>query len=517
LELKRPILRLSRSLLIAAVVLFAACGDVGNGSSKDASLPAMDSGAPLPDASVLTPDAGSSDAGLFDAGLSCTSPIASPPNCSATTLEGKLGCIPGMTVTSTVTDAGIPGYTRYELTYLQPVDHAQPDAGGFGQRISLLYRSDLAPTVLSSTGYGLSRTRTELSYLFSANQVSIEHRYFAASIPAAPVDWTKLNIEQSAKDFHRIRVALAHLFPARWVSTGGSKGGMSAVFYRRFFPCDVDGTVAYVAPHTEVQSDPRDIPFLQAVGGAARQRCRDKLTAFQRGMLTRRAELSPFAVGPFTRAGSADIAFEHMALEMNFSFWQYQNPDDPDVGCSAIPPPDAPATQMTDYIDAIVGLDEYSDDTVAYFAPYYYQVATQLGDSAVDEAPFADLVLYPGTDNGGHYSPPDVPHPYSSSAMVDVGRWLATSGHGVLLVYGELDPWTATPFELGQARDSARLTAPGKGHITWLQDLAPVDFALAKEKLERWLATPLSSNLRPVPVQDDPIDPADLLHRRGRR
>ena len=42
----------------------------------------------------------------------------------------------------------------------------------------------------------------------------------------------------------RIFEALGALFPAPWVNTGHSKGGMTALFHRRYFPCDVAATAA---------------------------------------------------------------------------------------------------------------------------------------------------------------------------------------------------------------------------------------------------------------------------------
>jgi len=56
-----------------------------------------------------------------------------------------------------------------------------------------------------------------------------------------------INVDPSGR--FAIVADLAQVYPdAARVATGGSKGGMTAVFHRRFFPDDVDGTVPYVAP-----------------------------------------------------------------------------------------------------------------------------------------------------------------------------------------------------------------------------------------------------------------------------
>jgi hypothetical protein len=51
------------------------------------------------------------------------------------------------------------------------------------------------------------------------------------------------------------RGAQNHL-QGKWVNTGASKGGMTSVYHRRFFPNDLDANVAYVAPLSYSQEDP---------------------------------------------------------------------------------------------------------------------------------------------------------------------------------------------------------------------------------------------------------------------
>ena len=79
------------------------------------------------------------------------------------------------------------------------------------------------------------------------------------SAPAS-MDWSKLDIWQAATDHHRLVTALKPLYPARWISTGASKGGMASVYHRRFYPADVTATIAYVAP--------RVTPIYPRVGGS---------------------------------------------------------------------------------------------------------------------------------------------------------------------------------------------------------------------------------------------------------
>ena len=89
---------------------------------------------------------------------------------------------------------------------------------------------------------------------------------------------------------HRIVEALKPIYGEAWINTGYSKGGMTAVYHRRFYPDDVDATVAIAAPFKFSTSDERYPEFLLTIGTPqARQRVYD----FQRLALERRGTLVP--------------------------------------------------------------------------------------------------------------------------------------------------------------------------------------------------------------------------------
>src|SRR5207248_666989 len=123
-------------------------------------------------------------------------------------------------------------------------------------------------------------------------------------------------ILQAATDHHRLVQALKPIYAGRWISTGASKGGMVSVYHRRFYPSDVAGTVAYVAPNDVV--DPVDgySRFLDTVGSDPG--CRAALKTAQQEALKRRSEIvarySSWAAArgrTFNRTiGTADRAFE---------------------------------------------------------------------------------------------------------------------------------------------------------------------------------------------------------------
>ena len=127
-----------------------------------------------------------------------------------------------------------------------------PEAGNFKQRVILSHVGFDRPTVLVTEGYAAHyathpRYQEELSKLFNANLVFVEYRYFGESMPK-PCNWDYLTVENSLYDLHHVTTTLKQLYDEKWIATGISKGGQTTMFYRTYFPDDVDISVPYVAP-----------------------------------------------------------------------------------------------------------------------------------------------------------------------------------------------------------------------------------------------------------------------------
>jgi hypothetical protein len=455
-----------RPLLVVALaaLLAAACGGGREGSGADAGVDVSTDAAPRDSAPADTP--AQADAPLED-------------------ILVRLRAVPGLTVAEQTSQ--VPGYRLFAMEYEQPVDHDDPGGQSFGQRLVLLHRSAGAPAVLTSTGYALWEGYTgtaldEPAQILSANELTVEHRYFAPSRPD-PTDWSLLTIQQAAADHHRVIEALRPIYTGRWVSSGASKGGMTSVFHRRFYPDDVAGTVAYVAPLSFGTADPRYLGFLEQVGHDAA--CRDALKTFQRLALEARAEIDALMQSSgmsFTFLGR-EQALEHAVLLLPFAFWQYL---DASV-CPYVPAAGATASELYYFLEGQAGmLTGVSDDSCAFFMPYYYQAATQLGEAALAEGHLADLLLHPGSYGPAAYISPEIPVTFDPAVMVDVDTWVRTSGSQLLLVYGENDPWSAGAFELGDAVDSYRYYVAGGNHGSGILDLAPAERDAATAALRRW-------------------------------
>ncbi|MGY1582926.1 S28 family serine protease [Streptomyces sp. MN13] len=435
----------------------------------------------------------------------------------ATDIKDRLLAIPGM---SLIEEKPYPGYRFFVLNYTQPVDHRRPSKGTFEQRITVLHKDVSRPTVFYTGGYNVSTTpsRREPTQVVDGNQVSMEYRYFTPSRPS-PADWTKLDIWQAASDQHRIFKALKPLYDRKWLSTGGSKGGMTATYYERFYPRDMDGVVAYVAPNDVVNKE--DSAYDEFFATVGTKECRDRLNGVQREALVRREAMekryAAYAAEngyTFDTVGSLDKAYEATVLDYVWGFWQYSLLSD----CDTVP---ADAKNATDdeiwtSIDTIAGFSFYTDQGLEPYTPYYYQAGTQLGAPTIRFPHIEKKYIRYGYLPPRHYVPRDIEMTFQPGAMRDVDTWVRHNATRMLYVYGENDPWGAEPFRLGKgARDSYVFTAPGANHGARVAGLVDDEKALATAKILEWAGV-ASATVQADPSAAKPLAKFDAkLDKRG--
>ncbi|EDY52047.1 secreted tripeptidyl aminopeptidase [Streptomyces clavuligerus] len=427
-------------------------------------------------------------------------------------IRERLLAIPGMAL---VSEEQVGRHRFFILTYEQPVDHEDPSKGTFRQRLSLLHKDTGRPSVFHTTGYHLwpNPERSEPARIIDGNEVSLEHRYFAPSIPA-PEDWTELNIRQAAADQHRLFTELKKVYPQKWISTGASKGGMTAAYYERFHPGDMDAVVVYVAPaDVHDKEDSAYDRFFRRVGTTE---CRDRVNALQREGLIRRAPLVRALTEAaardevtFRQIGGVDRAYESAVTGWSWGFWQNYGLD----YCGELPAEPAKAAdgELFAAFRQFGGFYGGSDDSLATYRPYYYQAGTELGSpSTRTPRHLRGLVRYP-EQGPRDYVPSEIPMAFQPKAMKDIDRWVRRNADRMLFVNGAWDPWSAEPFRLGGgARDSHVLTAPGTGHwadVSWLPER---ERAFATARIQRW------AGVAPAVVRADPSKARPLARHDAR-
>lgn len=428
-------------------------------------------------------------------------PDASVPDDILEFLQG----IPGMTVSEVALDPG-SDYRFFHLTYEQPADHDDPDGVVFQQRMTLLHIDRDAPVVLHTSGYYEydQPFAAELTNLLGANQLHVEQRFFEPSRPD-PADWSLLRIAQAAADHHRIVEAMKPYYGAAWVATGASKGGMTSVYHRRFYPDDVAATVAYVAPISHGAPDDSYQPFFDTVGTDS---CRTALRDFQHELLSRRsnmiARMQSFGDAndiTFDRSDGAAGAFEDAVVEFPWGFWQYADA----AFCSAIPPTSATSDDLWAFLAELGDLEYYGDQEIEDYIPYFYQAEAELGYPSMPTAHIDDLLQTQDVDRD--YLPTGVTVTFDPAVMDDIQSWVSSEGSQLLFIYGGNDPWSAGAFDLGSATDSFLFTAPGLNHGASISDLAADDRATALDALSRWTGIELAASARlrsPLPPEPAP-------------
>ena len=395
-----------------------------------------------------------------------------------------LESVPGMTVREEPLDGG-SDYRFFRLEYEQPADHDAPDGVTFRQRMTLLHADADAPLVLHTSGYYAydEPFLAELTYLVGGNQLHVEQRFFEPSRPE-PADWSLLTIAQAAADHHRISEAMAPYYVGPWLATGASKGGMTSVYHRRFYPEDVTATVAYVAPISHGAPDDSYQPFFDQVGS---EECRAALADYQREMLSRREamvdRMAAFGADngiTFERLAGVEGALEDSVIEFPWGFWQYAD----QANCADVPPTSATDDQLFAFHAELGDLAFYGDQEIEEYVPYFYQSETELGYPSLPTANIDDLLETQDLERD--YLPAGVTASYDPGAMDDIDAWVQSEGDRLLFVYGESDPWTAGAFDLGDATDSFLYVAPGLNHSASIADLTADDQAGALDALERW-------------------------------
>ncbi|MBN2680922.1 MAG: hypothetical protein JXR58_00305 [Bacteroidales bacterium] len=384
-------------------------------------------------------------------------------------IEEKLKMLPFVEMNAVLPDS-FRFEGSYKLMVTQPIDHNNPDAGTFTQKVFVNFKDCNKPVVVYLDGYSVPTNAhiCELSDMLDANFVQIEHRFFGESTPDSLM-WNFLNIKQAAADHHRVIKLLKNIFKNKWISTGISKGGQTAMYHKRFYPEDVDVTVAYVAPlNLEVQ-DKRIYNFLNNVGTPE---CRKKILDFQRFLLNNREEaLKEFNI--YSRKTNNEYtceiekAFELSILEFEFAFWQWGG------NCENLPDNYNSVEEHIQYLFRADGPGFFSKATHNDLFPFFYQAYTEQGlygyrtDSLKGLLKFFDGEV----NNYQTFIPETFNLTFNNEAMKDIKTWLDENGNNMVYIYGEYDSWSSTAYEPTKKTNSFVVYKKGGSHLTRLQNM----------------------------------------------
>ena len=377
---------------------------------------------------------------------------------------------------------------KYVLYIEQPVSHKDPSLGKFRQRVFVMHAGLDRPTVLVTEGYGASYAgnpnyREEISRLFNTNIIFVEHRYFLESTPENK-DWKYLTAENSAFDLHNVTMIFREVYKKKWIATGISKGGQTALLYRAFFPDDVHITAPYVAPLCRGVEDGRHEPFIANFAGTPDQRA--KILAFQREVLKRRATLQPM-FDSFCNEKRYEFnlpleeIYDYSVLEFSFALWQWGSNTD------EIPALDADDKMIFAYWMKISSPDYFVKESPT--TSFFIQAAKELGYYGYDTKPFEGLLKIKSSKGylAKLFLPQDQKFKFSKKLSKKLEKFVATTTSKMIFIYGEYDPWSAVMVNEPKSSNIVVVTDPAGSHRARISTLPEESRQRVVSLLERWL------------------------------
>lgn len=405
-----------------------------------------------------------------------------------TELQKKLQNLAGISDVKPLESEAYP--EKYVFFINQALDPHHPEAGSFKQRVILSHVGFDHPTVLVTEGYAAHyatnpRYQEELSKLFNANLVFVEYRYFGESMPD-PCNWQYLTVENSLYDLHRITTTLKPLYAQKWIATGISKGGQTTMFYRTYFPDDVDISVPYVAPLNKSLEDGRHEPFLaeQVSTSENRKRVQD----FQLEVLKRKKKLLPLFEkhckdkGYTFRIPIAEV-YDYNILEYSFALWQWGTP------VSEIPSLSADDKTIFNHFITICEPDYFSEQSP--YPSFNVQAAKELGYYGYDIKPFKKyLTIKTSKDYLRKVMLPaelsDIK--FDATLYNKVVKFLKENDPEMIYIYGGDDPWTASGVTWLKDKKNIKVyILPGGNHRTRINSFDTQTQEEIKMQIQDWL------------------------------
>jgi hypothetical protein len=378
---------------------------------------------------------------------------------------------------------------KYLVTLKQFIDHTDTTIGTFNQRVFVSHYSYDAPMVLVTEGYTADYADDkyyveELAKLFHANQICVEHRYFGKSFPA-DTNWTYLTEANSAADHHHVVELFKTIYKKKWINTGISKGGETALIHRAFYPKDVDISVCYVAPLCFGLEDGRHEPFITKISTEAD---RTKVRNFQVEILKRKKKLMAMFDDYCTRNNFTfhlpkNQIYDFCVLEFSFAFWQWGYP------VYSIPSSKASDKELFSELMNVSSPEYFSVEGAKSTLAFYIQAAKEMGYYGYDTKPFEKYLTI--TSSKDYLSKIWLPKNYSvkfdSTLSKKVASFISNNDPKMIFIYGQFDPWSAAAVTFSNKVNMFKAVCPGGCHATRIHSL-PADMKKqVMDKLTKWL------------------------------
>lgn len=370
----------------------------------------------------------------------------------------------------------------FEVMVDQPLDHFNSTGKIFKQRIFVGLNNKSVPTVMETEGYAIGTTSLP-GFMKDCNYISVEHRYFGRSVPDS-LDWNCLTIKQAASDLHHIRELFGQIFKGKWMTTGISKGGQTAIAYKMYFPNDVDATLAYVTP---IKNGLNDTRFTDYLNSNLKTECGKKILDFQQFAFRNKKKLlnqfnnyvqqKKYTFGKMNN----EKVFEYLLLEYPFAF--YQNCFD----CKLIPDTTATTAAIIEEVVSVVSPKFFSEAFRSKLEPSFYMFYNELGYYEYDLRRFKQW-LSSGNYPNNIFAPQNVVPNFDTTYLASLNTFITSpTTEKIIFVYGEFDPYTSASPKFDNNKNCLVLIAKNGCHKSRVEDLSKEQQEVIFKQLSTWL------------------------------
>ncbi len=343
--------------------------------------------------------------------------------------------------------------SQYSMFIEQPVNHNQPDADKFKQKVSIMFRGFDRPTILVTEGYLWEQFRDaeDIGINLKANMVHVEHRNFGESFNQDRGKWEFETSAQASADLHAVYLALKPIFKGKWMSTGTSKSGETSIDYAYYYPGDMDLAAAFCSPFNLSLDDKRYGEYLfnklstKELRDIMKEGVRSALKDGEEGVYKKACE--EFKKKNMPVPSFAEYVYN--VFDTFFSVFQYTLPSKQKKGIESI------VETESSLVAAIC--DNIADLRNKNLYTYFVDCAKEQGFPNVGYDYFADLLE--GTSFKAEDVLPSVLHSedrwlvkyYDNSVRTDMAKnFFVNSTVPLLFYYSQDDPWSAgKPEKIG--------------------------------------------------------------------
>ena len=419
---------------------------------------------------------------------------ASSASAGKSSMAQALAGLDGVTNVEAIDVSGSKQFAeKYIVTFEQPLNHKDPSAGTFPQRVEVGIVPDAKTNVMETDGYLLvdqaiaTDDAHELCTMFSGNYIHVEHRFFGQSRPASLSNdgtdgWQYLTSENAAADYHRIYTELSKVLSGPWTATGTSRGGEVCTSYAYYYPKDMGLYVPYVAPFSSGREEPRVYEFVytkigdEKYGAEKAKEYRDLVSSFQVELMKNKDALAPVLKQFSEQQGDVyreyvteGKLFDLTVSELAVQEWQsnQETSSKPNMDVSfegmkkVLAMPEGNDGEKKAKLEAelqlLYILASPSDWSVNHDGwPYYVGAARQYGQyhydfsylrKACEAAGLGDvLTVRPEDEEGFLFKMVFTPEQqqaiaYDGAFYEGVTKWVDTTDAKIIFVYGNSDPW----------------------------------------------------------------------------